>query len=87
MKIDLSNSVVRSLVEHFSAGMKALRTQNKNLKNKKRSLESELLHTRCVTLDMIMEARKCSYEEAEAFLNKRMEHRFPNQQYGITPVN
>jgi hypothetical protein len=86
MKIDLSNPVVRELVEHFSAGMKKFRDQIKKLKNNNKSLQSELLHTRCVALDMIMEAKKCSYEEAERFLNKRMGHRFPNQ-YPNASVN
>lgn len=76
MKIDLSNPVVRNLVEYFSAGMKKFRDQNKKLKRDNAALETKLLHTRCITLDIIMEKHNCSYEMAEHILGGRIDHRF-----------
>lgn len=77
MKVDLSIPAIRDLVEHFSSGMKKLRDQARNLRIKNNALQTENFHMRCVTIDIIMGERRCSWEEANAFLNQRMENQAP----------
>ena len=78
MKVDLSVPAVREVVEHFSATIKVFRNQVKKLRENNKQLQANLLHIRAITINYIMVERGCSWEEANSYLSKQLEHRFPN---------